>query len=120
MRPARALVVLVCLVAVSAAACATAAPGSRCVVGGAITECGEATGLVIAAEGPSAAQVTTFTLRTGNGQVIEFLVDRLDLARGGLPAPHLREHLVNGVPIVVEYKVESGRHFALHYIDAGP
>lgn len=35
--------------------------------------------------------------------MLQFTVGRLDLSNGGLPAPHLREHLVSGVPITVFY-----------------
>lgn len=63
----------------------------------------QATGVVIAADGPNAAQVDTFSLRTSEGQVLQFTVGRLDLSNGGLPAPHLREHLVSGEPITVYY-----------------
>ncbi|MEX2547412.1 MAG: hypothetical protein WD830_06430 [Chloroflexota bacterium] len=79
-----------------------------------------ATGVVISADGPDAAQVDHFNLRTNAGQVMTFTVGRLDLASGGLPAPHLREHLVSGVPITVYYLVEDGENVASRYIDAPP
>ena len=47
-----------------------------------------------------------------------FQVGTLDLSRGGLPAPHLREHLVSGEPITVEYRVEDGEKVATRYVDA--
>jgi hypothetical protein len=62
-----------------------------------------ATGVVISADGPSAAEVDRFTLRTNDGRVIDFDVGRLDVSNGGLPAPHLREHLLTGEPITVYY-----------------
>jgi len=62
-----------------------------------------ATGVVIAADGPSAAEVDRFTLRTADGQSLEFTVGRLDLTNGGLPSAHLREHMVSGEPITVYY-----------------
>src|SRR5215213_2570411 len=67
-----------------------------------------ATGVVIAADGPSAADVDTFRLRTNDGQLYEFNVGALDLSGGGLPAPHIREHLVSGVPITVYYSTANG------------
>lgn len=78
-----------------------------------------ATGIVIAAEGPNAAEVDTFTLRTAQGQMIEFRVGRLDLSNAGLPAPHLREHLMSGEQITVTYHAESGANVADRYVDAG-
>lgn len=79
-----------------------------------------ATGVVIAADGPSAADVDTFRLRTTDGQLYEFIVGALDLSGGGLPAPHIREHLVSGVPITVYYSTENGTLTARRYIDAPP
>jgi glucose/arabinose dehydrogenase len=64
---------------------------------------GHATGVVIAADGPSAAEVDRFTLRTADGQALQFTVGRLDLTNGGLPSAHLREHMVSGEPITVYY-----------------
>jgi hypothetical protein len=57
------------------------------------------TGVVIAADGPSAAEVDQVTIRTDTGETVTLTVGPLDLANGGLPAPHLREHLVSGAPI---------------------
>jgi hypothetical protein len=37
--------------------------------------------------------VTTFALQTDDGQTIDFVVGTLDVTDGGLPAPHLREHM---------------------------
>jgi hypothetical protein len=79
-----------------------------------------ATGVVIAADGPVATLVDTFSLRNNQGQVLQFTVGRLDLSGGGLPAPHLREHLLSGIPITVYYSVENGANVASHYIDAQP
>jgi len=75
---------------------------------------------VISATGPDATDVTDFTLRTNEGQSIVFKVGVLDLAGGGLNAPHLREHLVSGVPITVYYTVENGANVVSRYIDAPP
>jgi hypothetical protein len=77
-----------------------------------------ATGVVVGVEGSGAAEVTSFSLRTAEGRVITFAVGRLDLSDGGLPAPHLREHLVSGMPITVEYAAEADRNLALRYVDA--
>jgi hypothetical protein len=76
--------------------------------------------VVISANGPDASQVDTFTLRTNDGDVMNFDVGTLDLSGGGLPAPHLREHLVSGVPITVYYSADNGSKVASRYIDAPP
>ena len=77
-----------------------------------------ATGVVITADGPNAAEVNSFTLRTANGQALEFIVGRLELGNGGLPSAHLREHMVSGEPITVSYHVENGANIADRYTDA--
>ena len=78
-----------------------------------------ATGVVLAADGPNVAEVATFSLRTADGQTLEFKVGVLDVANGGLPAPHLREHKASGEPITVEYHVDGGQNVADRYTDAG-
>jgi len=60
-----------------------------------------ATGVVIAVDGPTAARVDRFVLRTDDGQLLEFTLGPLSLDGGGLPAPHLREHLVSGERVTV-------------------
>jgi hypothetical protein len=57
-------------------------------------------------------------LNTYTGVVLDFVVETLDLSNGGLPAPHLREHLVSGEPITVTYRIEDGTNIALRYVDA--
>jgi hypothetical protein len=74
------------------------------------------TGIVISADGPNAADVDRFTLRTEDGRVLQLRVGRLDVSNGGLPAPHLREHLLNGEPITVFYYGDE----IFRYIDAPP
>lgn len=71
-------------------------------------------GVVISVDGPSVAEVERFSLRTVDGRVLQFRVGRLDLGNGGLPAPHLREHLVSGEPITVYYYADE----AIRYGDA--
>ncbi len=74
----------------------------------------QVTGIVISADGPDPANVDRFSLRTSDGQVLNFTVGRLDLNNGGLPAAHLREHLVSGEPITVFHYAEE----AVRYVDA--
>ena len=41
------------------------------------------------------------------------------MSDGGLPAPHLRDHLISGEPITVTYTIdEEGQNLALRYVDA--
>ena len=92
--------------------------GALCQVGGTISECGQVSGVVLAVESEGPASVGSFRLRTPDGRVVELAVERLSLDGGGQPAAHLREHLRDGQPIVVDYKVDDGRHVALRYTDA--
>ncbi len=77
-----------------------------------------ATGVVIDVDSPDVAIVERFTIRTSAGDVIELAVEELSLSGGGKPAPHLREHLTSGAPVVVEYVVEADRNVAVRYYDA--
>ena len=79
---------------------------------------GAAIGVVISIESTGPTAVTGFRLRTAAGETVDFDVGRLDLSDGGLPAPHLHDHLRDGEPIEVEYVVEGGRYVVLRYIDA--
>ncbi len=78
-----------------------------------------ATGVLTSADGPNLANVTSFTLRTDAGEEIDFSVGVLDVSNGGLPAPHLREHLASGEPVDVTYHVDGGTNVADRYTDAG-
>jgi hypothetical protein len=107
--------VLILAAAVAGAACST---GSGATPAPASTTL-SATGLVIAANGPDAASVNTFTLRTDDGRTLDFVVGTLDIADGGLPAPHLREHMAGSTPTTVYYVVDqSGQNVAVKYTDA--
>jgi hypothetical protein len=77
-----------------------------------------ATGLVIAANGPDASSVTSFTLQTDDGQTLQFVVGTLDVTNGGLPSPHLREHMAGSTRTTVYYRVENGQNVAVKYTDA--
>ena len=100
--------------ALTAGACATASNGATSPAATTLS----ATGLVIAANGPDAATVSTFTLRTDDGQTLNFVVGTLDISDGGLPAPHLREHMAGSTPTTVYYRVENGQNVAVKYTDA--
>jgi hypothetical protein len=75
------------------------------------------TGIVVAVDGSSVGSVDQVSVRTAEGNVMQFDVDRLDI-NNGLPPQHLHEHLATGIPIVVEYVVEGERRVALRYNDA--
>jgi hypothetical protein len=63
--------------------------------------------------------VDRFSINTPAGTVLNFIVETLDVSDGGLPAPHLRDHLISGEPITVTYTInEEGQNLALRYVDA--
>ncbi len=75
--------------------------------------------MVTDVDGPTAADVDSFTINTRSGLVMSFIVERLDVSNGGLPAPHLRDHLISLEPITVTYTInEEGQNVALRYVDA--
>jgi len=79
----------------------------------------EETGIVTAVDGPSAAQVDRFVLRTQEGRELTFQVGALRVGGDAFPAPHLAEHLVSLEPIRVQYVEEAdGRLVALRLTDA--
>ncbi len=61
--------------------------------------------------------VEGFTVRTDAGTTLQLKVRTLDVS-SGLPAAHLRDHLLSGEPIVVEYRVENGVSVAVRFNDA--
>jgi hypothetical protein len=79
-----------------------------------------AVGIVVQVDGPDVARVTSFVLRVDAETVLTFDVETLRLDQRGKPAPHLREHMVSGQPIEVEYYRDEGRDrlVAVRYRDA--
>ena len=78
----------------------------------------EASGTVTRVNGPNAAQVNAFTVRTPDGGQIEFSVGELRVDRDAFPAAHLSEHLVSLEPVRVQYVERDGRNVALRISDA--
>jgi hypothetical protein len=74
------------------------------------------TGVVVAVDGPNLAEVDRIALRTEDVELWQLTVGRLDLSDGGLPAAHLREHLLNGEPITVYFCGSA----LIRYTDAAP
>ncbi len=78
----------------------------------------EASGTVTSVDGPNAAQVDAFTVRTPDGAEIEFSVGELRVDRDSFPAAHISEHLVSLEPVRVQYVERDGRNVALRISDA--
>lgn len=110
-RPAAAIAIAVVLMAVVAAC------------GGAATAPSQSSGLRaeglivdVVATGP--LEVSSFTIRTADGQPMSFTIGTLDLTGGGFPGEHLSEHRVAAEPVVVLYRDEGGAHVAYKLLDA--
>jgi hypothetical protein len=99
----RVTLVATLVVALALAACGT--PGKS------------AAGVVIALDAP-AGQVTSFTLRTTDGQVVPFAIGALETDGAAFPASHLAQHAATLQPIAVAYRVEGGRNVAYRMEDA--
>lgn len=79
----------------------------------------EETGIVTAVNGPNAAQVDSFSLRTDDGREVTFAVGPLRVGGEAFPAAHLAEHTVSLEPVRVQYVEEAdGRLVALRLTDA--
>jgi hypothetical protein len=78
----------------------------------------EVVGIVTSVQGSSPTDVTEFTLRNQDGQVMSFWVGQLELGGDAFPAGHLREHQVNAEPVAVTYVERGGRREAIGLRDA--
>lgn len=76
-----------------------------------------AAGVVIALDA-TGGQVTSFTLRTTDGQVIPFSVGTLETDGAAFPASHLAVHAATLEPITVTYREEGGRNVVFRLDDA--
>lgn len=86
-----------------------------------VTACGTsgktAAGIVLALDA-TGGQVTSFTLRTTDGQVIPFAVGALETDGAAFPASHLAVHAATLQPIAVAYRDEGGRNVVYRMVDA--
>lgn len=76
-----------------------------------------ATGVVVAVDSVSLAEVTGFTIRTADGLTIEFKVGALQ-NEVEFPPGHLVQHIASGVPVIVTYRDEPGVRLAIRIVDA--
>jgi hypothetical protein len=87
----------------------------------AVAACGTsgktAAGVVIALDA-SGGQVSSFTLRTTDGQVVLFAVGVLETDGAAFPASHLAVHAATLQPIAVAYRVEGGQNVVYRMVDA--
>jgi hypothetical protein len=87
-------------------------------VGGACGDPGKAAaGIVIAVDAP-AGEVTSFTLRTQEGETLPLVIGKLETGGSAFAASHLVEHAVTLQPIAVGYQVRDGRNVVHRMVDA--
>jgi hypothetical protein len=74
-------------------------------------------GVVVNVEATSLADITSFTIRTADGELLEFGLEALE---NGVEFPpgHLAEHVASSAPVVVSYRDEGGRRLAIRIVDA--
>lgn len=83
------------------------------------TAASTADGLVIAVDSRGLGQVRSFTLRTAEGESLDFAIaGPVDLAGGAFPPDHLREHMALGEGIAVAYEMRDGVRVAVRLADA--
>jgi hypothetical protein len=76
---------------------------------------GTVEGLVVDVQG-DLSTVTEFTVLTDQGQMSFIPAPEGDFA---FPLPHLREHILSGVPVVVFWEEHDGTRVAVMVDDAG-
>jgi hypothetical protein len=87
-------------------------------VGGACGDPGKAAaGIVIAVDAP-AGEVTSFTLRTQEGETLPLVIGKLETGGSAFADSHLVEHAVTLQPIAVGYQVRDGRNVVHRMVDA--
>lgn len=86
-----------------------------------ISGCGPApqtaAGFVVDVQSTSLTEITSFTLRTKEGEELLFRVGALDL-NGGFPGTHLREHMITNQPVAVAFDMEDDDLVATRLVDA--
>jgi hypothetical protein len=75
------------------------------------------TGVVVAVDSQGLTDVRGFTLRTSDGQTIDFRIGRLENAVQ-FPPSHLGVHLADGVPVRVTYEMSGTDRVATRLEDA--
>ncbi len=76
-----------------------------------------AVGVVVAIDTGGLADVRGFTLRTGDGSLVEFDLSRLENGPE-FPPGHLAEHQATAQPVWVWYRDEAGTRYAIVVRDA--
>ena len=77
----------------------------------------DATGVIVAVDSAGLSDVRGFTLRTDDGDLLEFSLERLENG-AEFPPGHFAEHQATAEPVLVRYNSSSGVLFALRVEDA--
>jgi hypothetical protein len=96
-------------IALAAAGCAGAAPATPRLT---------ATGIVVRVTSTSPSAVSSFVLRTADGQVFSFSTEAVTFDKDSFPPEHLREHQALAEPVMVTYEVHDGQDVAVRLEDA--
>jgi hypothetical protein len=88
------------------------------VVGGCGGTLQTATGVVISVQARSLTEVDGFTLRTPDGQLLEFTAGPIAFDQTSFPPQHLREHQATSQPVKVTYRFEGSTRVATKLEDA--
>lgn len=77
------------------------------------------TGIVTGIDTLGIGEVRGFTLRAQDGSSLEFVIDGgTDLAAGGFPPDHLREHMTTVTPVSIAFHTEGDARIAVRLTDA--
>ena len=77
-----------------------------------------AEGIVTDVQETSLTDVSSFTLRTKDGQEMRFAIGKLELDGNAFNAGHLQVHRLSAQPIAVAYREVDGKLVAYRLVDA--
>jgi len=75
------------------------------------------TGVIVAVDSAGLSDVRGFTLRTNDGALMDFRLERLENATA-FPPGHFAEHQATAEPVVVRYEGEGDALYAIRVEDA--
>jgi len=77
-----------------------------------------AIGIVLRVTSTSPSAVSSFVLRTPDGQVLTIATESVTFDKDSFPPEHLREHQALAAPVKVTYVVSGGQNVAVRLEDA--
>lgn len=86
--------------------------------GGAVTPVQTVEGIVLEVVGDSPVDIKSFTIRTSEGEQLQFSLSGVNLSDDGFPASHLREHQALAQPVRVTYRLEGPTNVVVRLEDA--